>query len=65
MQRIDQWINYVWTIIKPYHLYIRNRTYWNFENILYKYKLDIINNKNIDKTKLLSQLNSYMWFLKY
>ena len=64
MQRIDQWINYVWTIIKPYHLYIRNRTYWNFENILYKYKLDIINNKNIDKTKLLSQLNSYMWFLK-
>lgn len=64
MQRIDQWINFVWAIIKPYHLYIRNRTYWNFENILYKYKINIINNKNINKTKVLSQLNSYMWFLK-
>ena len=36
MQRIDQWINYVWAIIKPFLMYTRNRTYGNFENILYK-----------------------------
>ena len=65
MQRIDQWMNYIWVIIKPFHIYTRNRTYGSFENVLHKYKLKIIAKKVIDKTKILSQINSYMWFIKH
>ncbi len=80
MQRIEQGINYVWAIIKPFHTYTRNRTYGNFENILYKNKnllfhfwissiksegRELQESKYIDKDKFLSQLNSYMWFIKH
>jgi len=65
MQRIDQWINYIWAVIKPYCIYTRNRTYWNFENILNKYKNKVLNKQFIDKERFLSQLNSYMWFIKH
>lgn len=65
IQSIDQWINYVWAVVKPYCRYTRNRTYWNLENILYKLKLKIDNEKNINIDRSLSQLNSYMWFLKH
>lgn len=40
MQKVSQWINYVWVVLKPYCIYLRNRTYWNFERILYRYKND-------------------------
>lgn len=64
MQKVSQWINYVWVVLKPYCIYLRNRTYWNFERILYKYKKDFLNNNVVDKNLILSQLNSHMWFMK-
>ena len=65
MQNIKQWINYIWAVIKPYVKYTRNRTYWSFENKLYKLKQKIDNKSEIDINHILSQLNSYMWFFKY
>lgn len=64
MQSIDQGINYVGAILKPYLRYTRNRTYWNFQRVLYKLESKIKYEKVVDRVKIISQLNSYMWFIK-
>jgi hypothetical protein len=63
MQKISQWINYVWAILKPYHRYARSRIYWSFEKALCS--LEKNKGESIDKKHTLSQLNSYMWFIKH
>jgi hypothetical protein len=67
MQEIAQWINFVGAILKPYHRYIRNRTFINFEKILLNLK-NLVNNKitlnKEQKEHFLASLNSYLWFLK-
>lgn len=65
MQEISQWINFVWAVIKPYHRYLRNRTYWNLQKKIDELSL-VTNFKTKEALKIkLSQLNSYMWFMKH
>lgn len=64
MQDIRQWINYLWAIIKPYCIYTANRTYNNFLKVIFSINTTRIMTRE-EKNKKLSQLNSYMGFIKH
>ena len=60
LQHFSKWVKFCWSFIKPYRIYINNRTIIRFKSNIYN--LDILDQKWINK---ISSINSYLWLLKH
>jgi hypothetical protein len=68
LQHYKKWVLFLWSYIKPYRIYVRNRTLWNFYktiwNINKKFQNHDIITKNDFHKHILSPINSYLGFIK-
>lgn len=68
LQHYSKWVLFLWSFIKPYRNYVRKRTLWNFYNTVIKVNKTFKNNEIITKqdfqNKIISPINSYLWFIK-
>jgi len=37
LKKFQDWVDFLWAIIKPHRIYVRNRTKWNFYKKIYKF----------------------------
>lgn len=69
LQYYSKWVLFLWSFIKPYRTYLKNKTKWNIFQ-----KIEILNNEirenkwkcsNILKQNFRQTINSYMWLIKW
>jgi hypothetical protein len=69
-QHYNKWVQFLWAYIKPYRIYIRKRTIWNFWKKIHNINYILKSRDNswiisTSKNNFQSIINSYLWILNH